>query len=145
MRRALAALALSAGLVGCLHDPRPADDMGGSGLWNNTPEVEAPKVDRCQAYGKSGARSPCEDAKYLAQIYVRKLSVGDDVCLESTFGDVPGAACLARASVSDAGLHKILLTVREARPESRWFKRVQSQIWFEEEALVDLYLAQHGY
>lgn len=146
MRGPLAAgLVLVCGLAGCLHDNRPADDMGGSGMFNNTPEVEAPQTDRCEAYGKSSARSTCEDAKYLAQVYVRKLSVGDDVCLESTFGEVPGAACLARASVADAGLHKVLITVRDAKPESRWFKRIQSQIWFEEDALVDLYLSQHGY
>jgi hypothetical protein len=136
---------LLVGLVGCLHDNRPADDMGGSGLYNNTPEVEAPKTDRCEGYGKSAARGSCDEAKYLAQIYVRKLSVGDAVCLEGNFGDVPGSACLARASVADAGLHKLLITVRDARPESRWFKQIQSQIWFDEDALVDLYLAQHGY
>jgi hypothetical protein len=145
MRGPLAALTIALGLTGCLHDTRPADDMGGSGLFNNTPEVHAPKKDRCASYGHSSVRSNCDDAKYLAQIYVRKLSVGDDLCLENTFGEVPGASCLARASVSDAGLNRVLLTVREARPESRWFKQVQSQIWFDEEALVDLYLAQRGY
>lgn len=142
---AFSAAALGLSGLGCLHDPRPADDMGGSGLFNRTPEVSAPEADRCAQYGKSAARSSCEDAKYLAQVYVRRLSVGDDLCLEDAFGDVPGAACLARASISDAGLHRVLITIRDAKPESRWFKQVQSQIWFEEDALVDLYLAQHGY
>ena len=35
--------------------------------------------------------------------------------------------------------------LREARPNSRWAKKETNQYWFEEGALVDLYLAENGY
>jgi hypothetical protein len=39
----------------------------------------------------------------------------------------------------------VLLEVRQAKPESKWFQNEQHQFWFEEGALLDLYLADHGY
>ena len=94
---------------------------------------------------KTGAGKRCDEAKYLAEIYVRKLDVGTDVCLEGGFGDEPGGACLARGGVVDTRTNEVLLEVRGAKPDSRWFKKEQNQYWFEEGALVDLYLADHGY
>jgi hypothetical protein len=78
---------------------------------------------------------------------VRKLSTGDQVCIQGGFGDsdTPGAACLARAAVVDAQRDGLLLEVRDAKPDSKWFNKIQNEFWFEEGALVDLYLADHGY
>ena len=140
-RLAFAALALGA----CV-DSRASRDRGAAGLVENTPLYPAPEVDRCQKLGPgSAAGKRCSEAKYLAELYVRRLSTSDEVCLEGGFGDAPGAACLARASVADVATDRVLLEVRATRPDSKWFKRESSQFWFEEGALVDLHLAEHGY
>jgi hypothetical protein len=139
------AAALVAGLVfaGCIADNRASRDRG-IGL-DNVPTYEAPKKDRCQGHGNSALKSRCEEARYLAELYVRKLAAGDEVCLEGGFGDHPGGACLARARVEDSDEKKVLLDVKEAKPDSRWFQKQSHQFWFFEGALVDLYLADHGY
>lgn len=144
----LAACALLLG--GCLRDTRPSDERGASGLLDTTPNYDAPKADRCQALasksgGSPAVKSQCDDARYLAQRYVRGLSPGDSVCLENTFGEEPGAACSARAVVRDVSTTQVLLKVEDAKPDSRWYKKLASDIWFDNGALVDLYLAERGY
>ena len=95
---------------------------------------------------ESTAAIPAQSlAKYLAEVYVKKLSTGDMVCLEGGFGDEPGGACLARASVADVSVGKVLVELRDARPNSRWASKESNQFWFEEGALIDLYLAENGY
>jgi len=132
-------------LAGCLHDERASRDRGAMGWQENVPTISAPKKPRCSNYPESGAGKRCEEARYLGQIYVRRLSTGDQVCIEGGFGDSPSAACAARAAVVDVSNNVVLLEVREAKPDSRWFNKEQNQFWFEEGALVDLYLADHGY
>jgi hypothetical protein len=131
--------------LGCIRDTRPQRDRGAAGLIENTEIIKGPLKHRCAGLGTGGAGKRCEEAKYLGEIYVRKLDVGTDVCLEGGFGDEPGGACLARAQVADARPGEVLLEVRGAKPDSRWFHKEQNQYWFEETALVDLYLADHGY
>jgi hypothetical protein len=127
----------------CLTDTRASRDRG-TGLFDNVPLYKAPEASRCEKFKKGGgARAACEEARYLAEVYVRGLASPDDVCLEGGFGE--RRACQARASVSDAGPGKVLLEVRAAQPSSRWFGKEANQFWFEEGALVDLYLAEHGY
>lgn len=144
MRRGLGVLSAMV-LGGCLHDERPQRDRGAAGLVENTQTIAAPLKDRCAAKVGSGAGKRCDEAKYLGEIYVRKLDVGTDVCLEGGFGDEPTGACLARGGVSDTRTNEVLIEIRGAKPDSRWFKKEQNQYWFEEGALVDLYLADHGY
>ncbi len=143
--RTLLIVAASCTLAGCLHDTRDSRDRGAMGWQENVPTIAAPAKPRCKNYPGSGAAKRCEEAQYLGQIYVRKLSTGDQVCLEGGFGDTPSAACTARAAVVDSSKDLVLLEVREAKPDSRWFNKEQNQFWFEEGALVDLYLADHGY
>ena len=140
------ALVLSLGLfaaAGCNPDPRTRRDRGNFG--SSAGRVDAPEQDRCQMHGASSVRGACDEAKYLAQEYVRRLSTGDQVCLEETFGEEPGAACKARAAVRNVGTNLVLLEIREPRPDSRWYQHQMSEIWFEEGALVDLYLAERGF
>ncbi len=137
--------ALLLSLSGCLHDDRASRDRGAMGWQEAAPTIAAPKKERCSNYPDSGAGKRCEEARYLGQIYVRRLSTGDQVCIEGGFGDSPSAACQARAAVVDTSKNLVLLEVREAKPDSRWFNKEQNQFWFEEGALVDLYLAEHGY
>ena len=131
--------------AGCIRDTRPQRDRGAGGLVENTQTIRAPLKHRCAALAKSNAGSRCEEAKYLGEIYVRRLDVGSSICLEGGFGDEPTGACLARAQVADNRPGEVLVEVRGAKPDSRWFHQEQNQYWFEEGALVDLYLADHGY
>lgn len=141
--RAALAVAAAALACGCV-DPRATRDCGAAGLFENVPTYQAPEPPRCASHAGSRKKN-CDEAQYLGEIYVRRLATGDAVCLEGGFGDPSAAACLARASVVDAAPNRVLLEVREAQPNSRWFKKEQNQFWFEEGALVDLYLADHGY
>ncbi len=136
-------LSVLPGTLGCLRDARPARERGGP--FETAPEVRAPTQVRCTKHGKSAVRQRCDEAQYLAELWARKLSTGDDVCLENGVGEAPGGACLTRAQVADVGTGRVLLEIREARPDSRWFHHVQNQVWFEEGALVDLILAERGY
>jgi hypothetical protein len=127
-------------LAGCSHSERERGR-----LWDEVPVYKAPTTDRCAKYPQGKKLADCAEARYLAELYVRKLSSGDEVCLDGGFGDVAGAACKARAAVSDSGKNRTLLDVREPHPDSKWFNRERHEFWFEEGALVDLYLADHGY
>ena len=128
-----------------VRDDRAARDRGAAGIFENVLVIESPKKPRCAQYGKGAARARCDEAQYLAEVYIKKLSTGDPVCLEGGFGEEPGGACLARASVADTNTGKLLIELRDARPNSRWAKKEANQYWFEEGALVDLYLAENGY
>lgn len=132
------------GLVaaGCL----ASRDRGAADFTSRAQTYKAPAENRCAKLAKGSApANNCSEAQYLAQVYVRKLSSGDEVCLEGGFGDVPTGACLGRAAVVDTATNKLLLEIRTAKPESKWFNHEQHQFWFEEGALVDLYLVEHGY
>jgi hypothetical protein len=128
-------------LAACLTDTRPTRERGGIGLFDRAPVVKGPAVDRCQ----SVTHPSCQDALYLAQNWARRLAPGDEVCLEQGVGDEPGPACHARARVADVAPGQLLIEVKEAQPGTQWFDRVESQVWFEESALVDLYLQERGY
>jgi hypothetical protein len=140
--RALGAIFVIAA-AGCLTDNRASRDRGGGVLDVGAPVIKGPTQERCAAKGKN--HSHCDEAKYLAELYVKKLSPGDAVCLEGGFGEEPRGDCLARATVSDTATDRVLIEMREAKPDSRWFQKESNQFWFEEGALVDLYLVEHGY
>lgn len=144
--KVFAVAALAVALAGCITDTRTSRDRGAIGLGENVPLYPAPKESRCTKYKENGTRGKqCAEATYLADIYVRKLSTTDEVCLENGFGDKPTTSCTCRAAVADVSVNKVLLEVREAKPDSKWFNKEQNQFWFEEGALVDLYLQDHGY
>lgn len=128
-------------LVGTKPDPHDEDPVFGS----NAPTYESPEVDRCAGHGQSAARPGCDDARYLATEYTRRLSVGDEICIEGGYGAEPGPACKARAAVVDTGTNRVKLEIRGTRPDSKWFNAEMRHAWFEEGALVDLYLAERGY
>lgn len=146
MRRVVLALCAVCAASGCVTEARSQRVRGASGFLENVPEVAAPEVDRCSSPRPgSGPKGSCDEARYLGEAYVRRLSPGDEVCLEGGFGDEPGRACLSRGAVVDVATNRVLVEIREARPDSRWFRQEQKQVWFQEGALVDLYLADHGY
>jgi hypothetical protein len=122
--------------------PNPNDD---DPLVGAVPVVRSPRIDRCVQHGGSSVRGNCDEARYLGSEYTRRLSVGDEVCLEGGYGDEPGPTCLARAVVIDTAPNQIKLEVRSAKPDSRWYNAEMRHAWYEEGALVDLYLAERGY
>ena len=147
MRRMwLGAGALTLALSGCAaigpFRPNPNDE---DPLYGAIPVVKAPDQHRCVSHAGSSVRSACNDALYLATEYTRRLSVGDEVCLEGGYGEEPGFSCLARAAVIDTSPNQVKLEVRGAKPDSRWFNAEMRHAWYEEGALVDLYLAERGY
>ena len=147
MRRMWACGGLLWVLTGCgapreAFRPNPNDD---DPLLGGIPVVKAPARDRCTMHGKSSVRGACDEARYLADNYTRRLSVGDEVCLEEGYGEEPTAACKARAVVIDTAPNQVKLEVRNAKPDSRWFNAEGRHAWYEEGALVDLYLAERGY
>lgn len=143
MRLSWALLLLVA--AGCVRDTRPTQERDGLNVFSKAPEIKAPAQDRCQKIAESGGKPGCRDAKYLAQMYVRRLGTTDEVCLEGGFGQSDPADCIARAFVADTAVGKVLLEIRAAQPQSRWYKQAQHQVWFTEDALIDLYLAERGY
>ncbi|RKH68246.1 hypothetical protein [Corallococcus aberystwythensis] len=146
MRWTWAGLLALVTVAGCKSvGPYQRDPNDEDALSSNVPVIRSPAQDRCAALGKASVRGGCDDALYLASEYTRRLSVGDEVCLEGGFGEEPGAACKARAAVIDTGTNRVKLEVRSARPDSRWFKSEMRHAWYEEGALVDLYLAERGY
>ncbi len=121
-------------------------DRGMTEWTQRAAEYKAPKEPRCSKYKPGGTPAAnCAESKYLAEIYVRRLSSGDEVCIEGGFGDAPSGACLSRAAVIDTAPNRVLIEVRQAKPESKWFSHEGTQFWFEEGALVDLYIVEHGY
>ena len=129
-------------LSGCI----ATRDRGAADWSSRAATYKAPEVPRCAKFKAGGApASACAEAKYLGEVYVRRLSTGDEVCLEGGFGDAPNAACRARAAIVDTATNRVLLEIRQVSPESKWFQHEQTQFWFEEGALVDLYVAEHGY
>lgn len=145
IRALFAAAVLATVAAGCVKQGRGQTARGAAGIFENTEEVKAPLQNRCEKLGKSSVRGSCDEALYLGQRYVRGLHAGDSVCLEQVFGEEPGGACLARARVADVGNEQLLIDIKDAQPNSRWYSRVSSEIWFDEGALVDLYLGERGY
>ncbi len=133
-------LLLAFSVTGCALDHRPPRDRGASGLSENAPLIEAPAASRCVS-----KKLGCENARYLAETWVRRLSTGDQLCLEGDLLERPKGACLARAAVVDTAPDRVLVELREAKPGSKWFDKELHQTWFEEGALVDLALAEQGY
>ena len=128
--------------VGCIS----TRDRGVEDWSHRAASYPAPKEQRCAKYKAGGAPAAnCAESKYLAEIYVRRLASGDEICLEGGFGDEPTGACLSRAAIVDTATNRVLVEIRQSKPESKWFSHEQSQFWFEEGALVDLYIAEHGY
>jgi hypothetical protein len=129
-------------MMGCI----ATRDRGAEDWSHRAKTYKAPEKPRCAKFKAGGAAlKACEEAQYLAEIYVRRLSSGDTVCIEGGFGEAPKGECSARAAIVDTATNRVLVEIREAKPESKWFQHEQHQFWYEEGALVDLYLAERGY
>ncbi|HLT29057.1 MAG TPA: hypothetical protein VK013_03385 [Myxococcaceae bacterium] len=123
-------------------DPIRRDD---SNFLLGAKRVDGPEIDRCHRHLDSPRFDACRDALFLAQTWVRGLSIGDSVCMQGGVGEPVGNACMARASVMDARSGALLIEFRETRPDSRYADAVMTQTWYAESALVDLALAEQGW
>lgn len=144
-----ARLAAAVLLVFCVGGCRATADRerGATGLWDNAATVRGPAETRCARFkATSNAGKACADALYLAELYVKKLSVGDQVCLEGGFGEPEGRSpCTVRASIEDTSQQGVMLEIRDVAPGSKWKGKGAHQFWYDEAALIDLYLAERGY
>ncbi len=103
-----------------------------------------PKVDRCAQQKDEGRKKDCQRAKDGAVEFTRRLSVDDQICLDGNpMSDGLTSRCKARAFVTDAGVNKIKVEVREVEPGTGY--RHMQEIWFTEAALADIYLLSLGY
>jgi hypothetical protein len=106
--------------------------------------VKDPKVDRCETQKEPRRKKDCLKAKDGALEFVRRLSVDDQLCLDGNpMSDGLTSKCKARAFVSDVGVNKVKVEVREVGGGTR-YKHMQ-EIWYTEAALVDDYLKSLGY
>ncbi len=107
--------------------------------------VEKPASDRCLKYESDPQLfGPCKKARVEASHYVEALETGSDVCVENTFGE-PIQDCYARGVVVDPGSHSTIIaatTVDDARAKN--FRKTEN-VYFDNDALIDLYLSEHGY
>jgi hypothetical protein len=103
-----------------------------------------PKVDRCESQKDARRKKDCLKAKDGALEFVRRLSVDDQLCLDGNpMSDGLTGRCKARAFVSDVGVGKVKVEVREVGAGTR-YKHMQ-EIWYTEAALVDDYLKSQGF
>ncbi|MBS2032039.1 MAG: hypothetical protein JST54_29340 [Deltaproteobacteria bacterium] len=135
---------LAFALLGC-----PSHEHNGAFMHQidvDSTSVKAPKQDRCEAY-KSAATtySQCQQFKSDAVTYLRKLSPNDSVCLEEGFGEEPGPTCKARGTIVDADEHGMLIRVNDPMLQSKWKDYQDKRVYFENGALIDLYLRERGY
>lgn len=109
-------------------------------------EVRAPLHDRCEKLrAAADLYRSCQTERQNAVEYLRKLNTGDSICLENGFGEEPRAGCKARGAVMDADARGFLIEVRDPAFDSAWHKDQGRRIYFENGALVDIYLRERGY
>lgn len=143
MKKLLASLLL-AGLAGCA-------SHGNTGMWARHDDIEvetvpAPKADRCDKFkGADSMFHRCEEFKQQATNYLHGLNTGDTVCMEGGFGEEMSDKCKARAQVVDADNHGLLVQMREPQLDSHWKNYDGKRIFFENGALIDLYLKESGF
>jgi len=141
--RRLACGVLLLGVAGCAHTT-----SGISGRTHElaTREVQAPQKNACERYRQSAsAFRQCEEFRATVVEYLRHLNTGDTVCLENGLGDEVGPACKARGAVVDADAHGFMIEVRDPTLDSKWHADAGQRIYFENGALVEIYLRERGY
>ena len=75
----------------------------------------------------------------------RSLSVGDTVCMENTLGEEMTAECKARGVIVDGDAHGFLIEFRDPSTTSKWKDEQGKRVYFENGALIDIYLRERGY
>ncbi len=108
--------------------------------------VNAPSAERCARYKRGTAEATgCTQVRQTAIDWTRKLNVGDEFCVDNTFGDDVSHACKARGVLTDAGADGFIVEIRDARSDSSYFAYNQRRIWFATGAMIDRYVKERGY
>ena len=112
----------------------------------NAENVAAPAKDRCESYAAAKTTyQQCQGFKTTVVEYLRKITTGDTICLEDGFGEEPGPNCKARGVLMDADSHGFLVEFRDPSTASKWKDYQGKRVYFENGALIDIYLREHGY
>lgn len=128
-----------AGLVGC------------ASLWpgltghSSRQAVKAPAVDRCAHWAEPLAQRGCARFRDRARDYLDRLQVGDAICLDPILQEETGAGCRARARIDDQDNHALRFILLDVARGSSWAPEANAHLWYETDALVDLYLKERGF
>jgi hypothetical protein len=141
MTRIVALFALVLG--GCLAPaalvPMPHNQDGG-----RRPARVGPISNRCPRLVEPNREKECEQIRFDAINFVRRLAVDDQLCLQGNpLSDGVTGRCKVRAFVEDVGPKSIKLEIRHADPGTGF--QPMADHWYHEDALVDLYLDSWGF
>ena len=137
-------LVLCIALAGCVSHEHPGPFMHQTDVGAQT--ISAPAKDRCEAYASAKTTyAQCQQFKTAAIEYLRRLSVGDTVCMENTLGEEMTAECKARGVIVDGDAHGFLIEFRDPSTTSKWKDEQGKRVYFENGALIDIYLRERGY
>ncbi len=111
----------------------------------NAVKGPAPELgDRCARTADLMAQKGCERARDKAHAQLRALSQGDQLCLEPIL-DADMANCRARARIEEQDPTAMELHFVEVDPNSSWAPKSSRTLWYENTALIDLYLQEKGF
>lgn len=106
--------------------------------------VRGPDADRCAAQPDQLVHAGCVRARDKAQEALGALNRGDNLCLEPILNpDLDN--CRARASVDEQDVRGIKLRFIDVQPGSSWAPYANAVRWFDNTALIDLYLKERGF
>jgi hypothetical protein len=141
MSRAAWLLVGSLGWVGCFEHQRAPMGLEDQEAYT----VAAPTADRCAKYKRPEEGRGCRQMRETAVEWMRHLNVGDQICMESPFGEDPGRSCKARGAIVDSGADFFVFEIRDAHTDSVWFRYNQHRVRYASDAVVDQYVKERGY
>lgn len=108
--------------------------------------IRNPSIDRC-AHFKAAPDTfkSCQDAKASFTHKLRSTSVGDELCMDSDFGEEPNSTCKARGHVVDADEGGFVIEIRDPALDSKYAQHNHEKLYIENGAMVDLYLRDRGF
>ena len=107
--------------------------------------VRAPAADRCSHWAEPLARRGCDRIRDRARSYLETLHVGDAICLDPPLQEDMDSGCRARGRIDDQGSNSMRITLIEVEPSSGFAPQANQHLWYENLALVDLYLKEKGF
>jgi hypothetical protein len=105
----------------------------------------APEVgDRCTHAADLLQQKGCGRERDKAYAYLRAKNQGDQLCLEPILGD-DLTNCRARSTIDEQDPTAMQLHLIDIDPNSSWAPKAGQRIWFENTALIDLFLQEKGF
>jgi hypothetical protein len=111
----------------------------------NAVKGPAPELgDRCARATDILVQKGCQRDRDKAHAYLKTLNQGDTVCLDPLF-DADMTNCRARAEIEDQDPTATQIHLFDTDPNSSWAPKANQKIWYENTALIDLYLQGKGF